>query len=133
MASKTVTKSIGITIGNKTQNKVKIYVYFTDILSTEYHDFLFVQLHKHVPFSPKTLEGSKFRQISNLAFIVPRPRRSFGQVVSDNKVRHPRLLLTWVSENIKKTSLKSRRIEVKTNNKGDQDDGGDNFAVNEGI
>ena len=88
MASKTVTKSIGITIGNKTQNKVKIYVYFTDILSTEHHDFLFVLLHKHVPFFPKTLEGSKFRQISSLAFIVPRPRRSFGQVVSDNKVRH---------------------------------------------
>ena len=84
-------------------------------------------------FFPKTLEGSKFRQISNLAFIVPRPRRFFGQVVSDNKLRHPRLLLAWVSENIKKTFLKSRRIEVKTNNKGDQDDGGDNFAVNEGI
>ena len=31
MASKTVTRSIGITIGNKTQNKVKIYVYFTEI------------------------------------------------------------------------------------------------------
>ena len=70
-------------------------------------------------FFPKTLEGSKFRQISNLAFIVPRPRRFFGQVVSDNKLRHPRLLLAWVSENIKKTFLKSRRIEVKTNNKGD--------------
>ena len=74
---------------------------------------------KHVPFFPKTLEGSKLRQISNLAFIVPRPRRSSGQVVSDNKLRHPRLLLAWVSENILKTCLKSRRIEDKTNNKGD--------------
>ena len=100
---------------NREQSKKYMY-----ILRTSY------QLHITISYSyycintylffPKTLEGSK---LSNLAFIVPRPRRSFGQVVSDNKLRHPRLLLAWVSENINKTFLKSRRIEVKTNNKGD--------------
>ena len=64
-------------------------------------------------FFPKKLEESKFRQISNLAFIVPRPRRSFGQVVSDNKLRHPRLLLAWVSENIKKTFLNEGELKLK--------------------
>ena len=37
-----------------------------------------------------------FRQMrSNLAFIVPRPRRSFGQVVSDNKIRHSNKVIIY--------------------------------------
>ena len=107
IASKTVTRSlsIGITIGNKTQNKVKKYMY---ILRTSYQlnitiSYSYYSINTYL-FFPKTLTRSKFRQISNLAFIVPRLRRSFGQVVSDNKLRHPRLLLlAWVSENINAT------------------------------
>ena len=32
---------------------------------------------------------------SNLAFIVPRPRRSFGQVVSDNKIHHSNKVIIY--------------------------------------
>ena len=66
-----------------------------------------------------------FPQIrSNLAFIVPRPRRSFGQVVSDNKIRHSnKVIISLV--NIKVFENNARRIEYKKNNKGDKDYWGD--------
>ena len=121
MASKTVTRSIGDDNDwqqNAEQSKKDMYILWTSYQLNITICYSYYCINTYL-FSPKTLEGSKLRQISNLAFIVPRPCRSSGQVVSDNKLRHPRLLLAWVSENIKKTRLKSRRIEVKTNSKGD--------------
>ena len=43
----------------KAEQSKKIHVYFTDILLIEYHNFLFVLQHKHVPFFPKTPTASK--------------------------------------------------------------------------
>ena len=103
---------------NAEQSKKYMYILRTSYQLNITISYSYYCTNTYLSF-PKTLEESKFRQINNLAFIVPRPRRSYGQMVSDNKLRHPKLLLAWVSENIKKTFLKSRRIEVKTNNKGD--------------
>ena len=74
------------------------------------------------PLKRRQRRRRSFRQMrSNLAFIVPRPRRSFGQVVSDNKIRHSnKVIISLV--NIKVFENNSRRIEYKKHNKGDKDD-----------
>ena len=88
----------------KAEQSKEIHVYFTDILLTEYHDFLFVLLHKHVPFSPKTLTGSKAIE-DDLSAIYQAGNSSFPDLavplvrwsVTTKYVIQTRLLLAWLT------------------------------------